>query len=67
MNDKAYKEKTFIIHLDEIKYCIELLNKNPHHTRFKVSTECEYMFTLCADENGNCGIEDDFLLYIQTW
>ena len=59
MNENAYEEKIFKIHSHGRKYFIELISTNAHCTRFKVFKECEYMFTLCTDENGNWGMEDD--------
>jgi len=59
MENDTYKEEVFKIDVNGNLYYVEPICNNDHCTRFKISTECEYMFTLCVDEYGNWQMEDD--------
>jgi len=59
MENNIYKKEVFTIDVNKNKYYIEPICNDDNCSRFKVSTECEYMFTLCKDENGNWYMEDD--------
>ena len=59
MESDSYKEEEFIVRVNDNLYYVEPICTDDHCTRFKISTECEYMFTLCVDEYGNWQMEDD--------
>ena len=51
----------FIIEVHGKEYHVEPICDEDHCTRFRLSTNCEYLFTLCADEYGNWQIEKDVI------
>ena len=59
MENNIYKKDVLTIDVNKNKYYIEPICNDDNCTRFKVSTQCEYMFTLCLDENRNWQMEDD--------
>jgi hypothetical protein len=50
----------FTIDVNKNRYQVEPIC-DEDCTRFKISTECEYLFTLCVDEYGNWQVEEDVI------
>ena len=59
METNGYKEAVFTIDVNNKTYYVEPVCDNAHCTRFKISTQCEYMFTLYIDEYGHWHMEED--------
>jgi hypothetical protein len=59
METDSHKEEVFTIDVNGNLYYVEPICNKDHCTRFKISTECEYMFTLCVNEYGDWEMEDD--------
>ncbi|HEX5152161.1 MAG TPA: hypothetical protein VFW07_11990 [Parafilimonas sp.] len=59
MEGNSYTEKMFTIDVNSSLYYVEPVCNDGNCTRFKISTECEYMFTLYVDKHGNWQMESD--------
>lgn len=59
MEGDSYKEEMFTVRVNNNLYYVEPVCIDDRCTRFKISTECEYMFTLYVNEYGDWKIEDD--------
>jgi len=53
------QEDSFNVTVNKTEYTIEPICNEDHCTRFKVSTNCEYLFTLCMNEHGHWEMEKD--------
>ena len=51
------EEFTIVVH--NRKYNVTPLCDEDHCTRFKISNDCDYLFTLCVDDYGNWQMEKD--------
>ncbi len=53
-------EQVFTVDVNNEQYYIEpILEYEKLTIKFKVSTTCEYMFTLCLNENGEWSMESE--------
>ena len=55
------QEGEFTVQVNNEKYLIEPVHTEETTIKFKVSTLCEYMFTLETDDNGSWKIADDVI------
>jgi hypothetical protein len=53
------KDENFKIKVGENTYTVEPESKGGHYYRFKISTDCEYIMTVKADEHGVWQAEKD--------
>ena len=53
--------ETFTIEVNGKKYNVQPVCDGDHCTRFKISTDCEYLFTLCIDDYGNWQMDEDVI------
>ena len=60
------KEPAFTVNAHSRTYYVEPVGNDDHCTRFKISTECEYMFTLCIEKYGNWSMEGDVIPINET-
>ena len=51
----------FTISVNGKIYNVEALCDKEDCMRFKILTDCEYLFTLCTDEYGNWKMEEDVI------
>ena len=49
----------FMIEVNGKEYSVLPICDEDECTRFRISTNCEYLFTLCTDEYGNWQMEKD--------
>jgi hypothetical protein len=55
-----WKDEVFTVNVNEEQYYIQpVCEPNDMCTKFKVSTDCSYMFTLCMNDNGYWEMEKD--------
>ena len=55
------EKEEFTIEVREKIYHVQPVCDEEHCTRFKISTDCEYLFTLCIDDYGNWQMEQDVI------
>ncbi|MEP6683921.1 MAG: hypothetical protein ABJA35_11705 [Parafilimonas sp.] len=56
-----YIEDNFEIHVNTEVYKVESVTGSNNSFKFRISTACEYMFTLNLDDEGNWKMEDDVI------
>jgi hypothetical protein len=52
-------QEKFTVTVNDKVYNVEPICDDDHCTRFKISTDCEYLFTLCMNDYGNWEMEKD--------
>lgn len=52
-------ENNFTINVNGKTYNVTALREEGYCNRFKIATNCEYLFTLCTDNDGNWQMEKD--------
>jgi hypothetical protein len=59
MEQEHTTENNFTINVNGKTYSVTAYCEDDHCSRFKIETDCEYLFTLCTDDEGNWQIEKD--------
>lgn len=59
MPEQFNDESKFQINVNGKLYNVTPNCNNDHCTRFKIDTNCDYLFTLCTDEEGHWEAEKD--------
>lgn len=59
MSEELNEEMGFKINVNDKTYSVIAYCNEVHCSKFKIETDCEYLFTLCTDEEGNWEIEND--------
>ena len=59
MADELKDKSKFQISVNGKVYNVTAYCNNDHCTRFKIETNCDYLFTLCTDEEGHWEAEKD--------
>lgn len=59
MSELTLNESQFEINVNGNAYTVTAYCKEDHCSKFKIETKCEYLFTLCTDEEGNWQMEQD--------
>ena len=59
MTGEFNEKSKFQINVNEKVYNVTAYCNESHCTRFKIETNCNYLFTLCTDEEGHWEAEKD--------
>ena len=59
MQEEHYDESQFEIEVNGKTYKVTANCNEGHCSYFKIETNCEYLFTLCTDEEGHWQVEKD--------
>ncbi len=59
MQKEIHDEKNFKISVNNKSYNVTAYCEEDHCSKFKIENDCEYLFTLCTDEEGNWQMEKD--------
>lgn len=62
MTGKFNDESKFQINVNGKQYNVTAYCNEIHCTRFKIETNCDYLFTLCTDEEGHWEVEKDLTI-----
>ena len=66
MPEELNDESKFQRNLNGEVYNVTAYCNNDHCTRFKIETNCNYLFTLCTDEEGHWEAEKDVTVMDET-
>jgi len=66
MTGEFNEESKFQINVNEKVYNVTAYCNESRCTRFKIETNCNYLFTLCTDEEGHWEAEKDVTMLDET-